>query len=110
MRDFSYLRGTLTHSKLTKHNPREDTACTTCGDAWRLHRHEPTDTACTTCTCETFVQDTSGPPDEVQEFTQWHYADSGEVITDPDEIAELERRLAAKLGGNNGRTSGTRGN
>src|SRR4051812_47598255 len=104
MRDFSYLRGSRTTLEAKKWHPTPGAPCVTCGDMWSLHRQESDDTACRVCTCDAFVADTSGSPDEVQRISQWHYADSGEVISDPDEIAELERRLAA-LGGANGRTS-----
>jgi hypothetical protein len=105
MRDFSYLRGSRTTLEARKWQPTPESECVSCGDAWSQHRQENDDTACLVCTCETFVADTSGSPDEVQRIVQWHHAESGEVIDDPEEIAELERRLALIGGPENGRAS-----
>jgi hypothetical protein len=103
MRDFSNLHGVRRTLKKLVWNPTSQSACVTCNCQWLDHRQEPTDTACRRCTCETFVVDTSGPPDEAVTIVEWHHPETDALISDPYEVAELDRRVAL-VGGANGRT------
>lgn len=102
MRDLSTLRGVRRTVKLDRWTPTDASQCIDCGDTWAEHRNVPNDTACRRCVCDNFVMDTTRPPNEVLLTVQWHRPDDDSVITDPEEIAELERRLAA-IGGEDGR-------
>lgn len=95
--DFSRLHGTKRTLTVTKWNPKPHERCTspTCRHEFELHYDG---VACGACTCDNFLVDTNRPPDEWVTAQEWHHAETDALISDPDEIAELERRLAA-LGG-----------
>lgn len=101
MRDFSTLHGSRRTLTLRKYNPEIGDICANtdveCLHAFGYHI-EGIKCSVIRCDCASFAADTTKPPDEVVTIQEWHRPEDDALISDPDEIAELERRLA-RIGG-----------
>jgi hypothetical protein len=99
-RDFSSLHGRKVVVTVEQYGPRSQyTPCVNCERhcAWGMHRQQATDTACNMCPCAQYEVDREAGVHTTVRTTKWLTPDDVQ-ITDLEEIAELERRLAAMEG------------